>query len=74
MSCLYLLLSPLQAPRKIPVGEVLGLEEENHLCSQEINQQSIREEVQGRDSSLSKGISLREQNFFGISNVWDEGE
>lgn len=74
MSCLCLLLSPLQAPRKMPVGKVLGVEEENNLCSQEINQYPIREEAQGRDSSLSKVISQREQSYFGLSNVWDIGE
>lgn len=55
------LLSPLQALKKMPGGKALGLEEEKKSRSQEINQgESIRKEVQERDSSLPKDASIRE--------------
>ena len=42
--------------------------------AQEINQgESIREEVQERDSSWPKDVSIREQNYFGLNKGQGRG-
>lgn len=61
----------------MPVGKVLGLQEEKKKkksSSQEINQgETIREDVQERDSSWPKDVSIREQNYFGLSKGQGRG-
>ena len=59
----------------MPVGKVLCLEEgKKKNPAQEINQgESIREEVQERDSSWPKDVSIREQNYFGLNKGQGRG-